>query len=143
VNAFKDKLVEALPGAVRDLELLVDLPEFSGERLAALSKASGASSLVWLVANWLAETRNSRPWGPRDRLGRTAPRPLYAYLFERALRVTPPPRAVLRVLARAGADRPGAQVRALSTLALKPLDGVRFACLKASNSLRARGNQAQ
>ncbi len=144
VNAFKDKLIEALPGAVRDLELLADLPEFSSDRFVSLARESGASSIVWLVANWLEEARHSQAWGKiRDRLGRVAPRPLYAYLFERAIRARPPPRAVLRVLARAGADHPGAQVRALSTMALKPLDRVWFACLGASNSLRARRNQAQ
>ena len=142
MNAFKDKLIDALPGAVRDLELLGAHAAFSPERFVGITRAAGAVSLVWIVANWLASERRSAPWARvRDRLGRAAPRPRYAAAFDAAIHARRPPGALLRVLARVGADRPSAQARALASMALKPLDGVFRACLGASNSRRWPGNE--
>jgi hypothetical protein len=122
VNAFKDKLIDAPRGAVRDLELVPEQSGFSPQRLIDLAHESGAVNITWIVATWLARTRRSAAWSDiRDRLGRRAPRPLYAFIFERAIASASPPRRVLRLLARAGADRPGQRLRALCAMALKPI----------------------
>ena len=97
VNAFKDKLVDALPGAVRDLELLTGREGFSPEKLAALAKDLGAATILWLVATWIARTHGAPGWERvRDALGRSAPRPAYTALFERAVQAQPPRDAGLR-----------------------------------------------
>jgi hypothetical protein len=120
VNAFKDKLVDAPAGAVRDLELVPDQPGFSPHQLIARARDSGTASIVWIVATWLAEARGCARWNyVREGLGGRAPRPLYAMLFKRALRARPGIRALLRVIARAGADRRGQQLHALSAMGLK------------------------
>lgn len=132
VNAFKDKLIDARPAAVRDLEIIACEPGFSDERFVALARASNAATLVWLVACWLADSRGSARWAAlRDRVGPAAPRAPYAVLFQRAIRAKSPSRALLRVLARAGSDRPAARVRALGAMALKPFDGVTWSALRA------------
>ena len=160
VNAFKDKLIEARPAAVLDLEIIAEAPGFSDERFVDLARASSAATLVWLVACWLADSRGSARWAAlRDRVGPHAPRASYAVLFQRAIRTRSPSRALLRVLARAGSDRPAARIRAMGAMALKPFDGVTgsalralgvrpFACLlvfaasilSAPGSVRADGN---
>jgi hypothetical protein len=123
VNAFKDKLVDALPGAVRDLELLPECEGFSAEKLAALAKDVGAATILWLVATWIARTRGAPGWGRvRDALGRSAPRPAYTALFERAVQARLPWRRWLTVLARAGADRRAQRLRALGTLAFRAVE---------------------
>ena len=124
VNAFKDKLVDALPWAVRDLELLPAQEGFSATRLAALAKGIGATALLWIVAGWVARTRGAAGWEKvRDELGRSAPRPIYTALFEQALRGTLPGGDWLRVvLARANADRRAERIRALGTLAFRAVE---------------------
>jgi Uncharacterised nucleotidyltransferase len=123
VNAFKDKLVDALPGAVRDLELLPGQEGFSPEKLATLAREVGASTIAWIVASWISRSRGSTAWDRvRDALGRSAPRPLYTALFERALGTTPTRRGWLRLLARGGADRRTQRLRALTTLAFRALE---------------------
>ena len=120
VNAFKDKLVDALPWAVRDLELLPGCEGFSPKILATLAREVGAATIVWIVATWLARTRGPMAWDAvRDELGRSAPRPVYRAVFERALQAKPARRGWLRLLARAGADRPAQRLRAFGTMALR------------------------
>jgi Uncharacterised nucleotidyltransferase len=123
VNAFKDKLVDALPWAVRDLELLPAHRNFSPERLATLAGDVGAATILWIVAAWVARMRDARAWDHvRSELGRSTPRALYAAVFERALRANPPSRRWLRVLARAGSDRRAQRIRALGTLAFRAVE---------------------
>jgi hypothetical protein len=120
VNAFKDKLVDTLPGAVRDLEIVPGYAGFSPEKLAALAKESGSATILWTVATWLSSRRGASAWARvRSALGRSAPRHAYAAAFERAIRASPPRRAWLRILARAGADRPAQRLRALGTLVFR------------------------
>jgi hypothetical protein len=124
VNAFKDKLVDALPGAVRDLELLTGYEGFSAEKLATLATEIGAATLLRIVAAWMAQMHGAVAWDEvRGQLGRSAPRPVYTSLFERALRARPPGRGWLRILARAGADRPAQRLQALGTLAFRAVEG--------------------
>jgi hypothetical protein len=120
VNAFKDKLIDAPAGAVRDLELVPEQTGFSPQRLVDLARASGTTAIVWIVAEWLSRTRGCAAWqSVRERIGNTGPRPIYARLFQRALFSSPPPRRLLRVLARIGADRPSERLRALWVMALQ------------------------
>jgi hypothetical protein len=87
VNAFKDKLVDAVPGAIRDLELLPIQPGFVPDRFVSLAATSGVVTIAWIVANWLVEARRSTGWhGLRERLGRMSPRACYASLFDRLVR---------------------------------------------------------
>jgi hypothetical protein len=122
VNAFKDKLIDAMPGAIRDLELLPAQEDFEADRFVALAGESGVSTIAWIVANWLVETGRSVAWrGLRDALARVSTRRRYARLFNCAIASRVPPRSVLRVLARAGADRPGSQVGAVCVMAAEPV----------------------
>jgi hypothetical protein len=122
VNAFKDKLIDAPRGAVRDLELVPEQAGFSPQRLVDLARASGTAGIVWIVAAWLARTRACAAWGAVcERIGNVGPRPVYSWLFGRAILLSPPPREVLRLLARIGADRPNERLRALWVMALKGL----------------------
>jgi Uncharacterised nucleotidyltransferase len=136
VNAFKDKLVEAWPGGIRDLELLARQAAFDPQRLIALARQSGSVSILWIVAAWLARERGSTEWADvRSRLGDSPPRPVYTWLFERALRAAPRSHQVLRPLARVGADRPRQWARALYAMAGEGLVVAR------RNATRLRGNQ--
>jgi hypothetical protein len=123
VNAFKDKLIEAQPGAIRDLELLPQQPGFDPQRLIALARQCGSMSIVWIVAAWLAECRGSGSWSRiRTLIGAGPPRPLYAWAFNQALRARRPPRQLLRLLARVGADRARQRRRALQAMARQWLE---------------------
>jgi hypothetical protein len=136
VNAFKDKLVEAQPGAIRDLELIPEQAGFHPPRLIALAQASGTVGILWIVASWLASERGSRAWAEiRSRLGEAPPRRLYTWLFEHAIRVSPRPRHALRLLARVGADRPRQWVEAIHAMAGEALASVR------PNVSRGRSNE--
>ncbi|MGH7269617.1 MAG: nucleotidyltransferase family protein [Polyangiaceae bacterium] len=142
VNVFKDKLIEAMPGAVRDLELVAEHPGFSAGRLVALARDSGSANIVWIVAEWLAKTRGAERWrAVCDALGRSPPRPFYTFLFNGAIQASPPPRQVLRVLARVGSDRGGAQVRALGTMMALMLGASRGAWAAIANGGALRGNE--
>jgi hypothetical protein len=122
VNAFKDKLIDAPRGAVRDLELVPEQAGFSPQRLVDLARASGTAGIVWIVAAWLSRARGCGAWDAvREGIGSAGPRPLYALLFQRAILRSPPPRPLLRVLARIGADRPSERLRALRVMALEAL----------------------
>jgi hypothetical protein len=118
VNVFKDKLIEATPGAISDLEIVPTWPDFDPGRLVRLARATGSTTLVWLVARWLERARGSAGWrGVRERIGREPPRAGYARVFERAIAAPGSRRAWLRVLARSGADRAPQIARALGAMA--------------------------
>jgi hypothetical protein len=123
VNAFKDKLVDAPQGAVRDLEILPSVPSFSCRRFVALAIESGATTIVWIVANWLTKERGSAAWGViRDELGSLAPRPIYTFVFEWAVHSSHPRRRLLRLIARAGADRRSQRLLALTAMAFELIE---------------------
>jgi hypothetical protein len=124
VNVFKDKLVRAAPWAVEDLERIVVVPAFHATELAARARACGASTLVWIVADWLTRTRGSAPWqAVRDACGplrRKAYAGLYRALVERAAWRP----GLLPLVARLASDRPldrvGAVARAIAWQAAHP-----------------------
>ena len=122
VNAFKDKLVLAAQGAIGDLTLIAARPEFDPPRLVALAHRSEVASILWIVADWLGCRPGNEPWRVvRDLLGLRPPRELYTRLwsaFQASPRSLP-----LRILARAGADRPRRQIEALLVSAWWALRG--------------------
>jgi hypothetical protein len=139
VNAFKDKLVEATRGAVRDLELLPAQPSFDPARFAALAAEARTATIAWIVATWLAEERRAQGWrAVRAHLGAGAPRPAYARLFGTAIRSPRWPRTALRLLARAGGDSPRQRARAAWTLAARAMESGLDLAAKVGLS---RGNQ--
>src|ERR1019366_4110089 len=110
----KDKLIDAVPGAIRDLELLPTQAGFDPGRFVALVVETRVATIAWIVANWLVEVRQSSVWtGLRDLLGQLVPRARYGRLFSRVIGWRTPPRQALRLLARAGSDRFGQQLGAL------------------------------
>ena len=122
VNAFKDKLIDAVPGAIRDLEILPMQAGFDPGRFVRLAVESQVATIAWIVADWLVEARCSTAWREiREDLGRVVPRRRYARLFSRAVRSRRPPRQALRLLARAGSDRLSGQVAALCVMAVEPI----------------------
>lgn len=112
VNAFKDKLVLAPGHSIEDLLRLARDPSFDPERLARLARAARASTLAWVVADWLGEERASEPWTRvRGALGRRPPRALYARSI-RWLAPRAPGSIVTRLLARAACDDLPTRLRA-------------------------------
>jgi hypothetical protein len=116
VNAFKDKLVDAMPWALDDLERIAAL--LDPATFEARVRAARISTIAWMVADWMATERASEPWRAlRNQLGARPPRPLYA----RALRaridggrsswLTP-------ALARIGSDSPHRRAWALAATGL-------------------------
>jgi hypothetical protein len=139
VNAFKDKMIDAPAGAIRDLERLPAQPGFSSRRFTALAFATGTATITWVVADWLASVRGCEPWARlRDSLGPPR-RTIYTRILGASIRSTKPPRALLRVLARAGADAALTRVRALGAMTLEPM--VAAIDRLSSHGQRARGNQ--
>jgi hypothetical protein len=142
VNAFKDKLVDALPWSVRDLQLLPSQRGFSAQRLAALAKEVGATTVLQIVSTWVAGMEGASAWNDvGDALGWSSPRSLYTAMFEHALRADPPSRRWLRVLARAGADRPAQRLKALGTLAFRAVEDA-IAMVRPANAGGRRGIQS-
>lgn len=115
VNAYKDKIGGAFPWALEDLVRIVRHPDLKISRLEELARQSKVRTLVWLVADWLAEIRGDESWGRiRTALGDGRPaRPLYAAVMRRMLRARPNTLSV-RLLARAASDTVLSRVRALA-----------------------------
>jgi hypothetical protein len=111
VNAFKDKMFEALEGALRDLELFAACPEFDPQRLAALARGSDLATLTTIAATWMAEERHDARWGEVVRVLGPAPRPVYATLMKRVLHGGHGG-LMTRVLTRAASDSRLRQIQA-------------------------------
>jgi Uncharacterised nucleotidyltransferase len=122
VNAFKDKLIDAFPGGVRDLEIIATLAEFDRPRFVKLAVDSRVATIAWIVADWLVETRRSDAWRAiREDLRAFSRRPAYVRLFRYAIGFRVPPRQALRVIARAGSDRASDRIAALCVMAVEPI----------------------
>jgi hypothetical protein len=116
VNAFKDKLVDATPWALGDLERIAG--RLDAPTLVERVRAARVTTIAWLVADWMATERGSEPWRAlRDRLGPRSPRPLYSHaLRDRIARghsawLTP-------ALARVASDSPSLRLWALAATGL-------------------------
>jgi Uncharacterised nucleotidyltransferase len=121
VNAFKDKMFEALERALRDLELFAARPDFDPLRLAALARGSDLATLTSIAATWMVEERNDAHWGEVVRALGRPPRPVYAMLMKRVLHRgsrTSGDRAGLttRLLTRAASDSRLRQIGATWTM---------------------------
>ena len=120
VNAFKDKLIDAFPWAISDLERIARHPDFDAARLTRLAKESEVTSLLWLVADWMERTHDDHVWrGVRVLLGPRPPRPVYARLFQILLgKKTALSTSAFRVLVRMASDSPRRQALALASAAI-------------------------
>ncbi|WP_394821306.1 nucleotidyltransferase family protein [Pendulispora albinea] len=128
INAYKDKLVEAFPWAVRDLELAGARDDFDPWRFAQLARASGVAALVWLVADWLATTRGHEGWARVRTALDDAPRARYRAMMRRALidpgsLEGPLRRLVTRALVRAASDRASSQLTAVGVTLAWAVEG--------------------
>ncbi len=141
VNAFKDKLIDAVPGAIRDLEVLPALDSFHPEKFAELAVRVGAVTIVRIVARWLLRARRARRWETiHDRLGPSDSRPRYAAAFERAIWAPSPQRPFLRVLARLGADRRSEQSRAVRAMVARAVEE-KLVSRRGANTRASRSTQ--
>lgn len=131
VNAFKDKLVDAMPWALRDLMRVVKQADFDATRFADLARRGKVASLVWIVASFLVEhgvrdlrdDEATQAWKKiRDAL---SPPPRAAYsrwmlrMLVAAAHETPSfiERNAMRLGARASSDSLRGRARALGVMA--------------------------
>lgn len=106
VNAFKDKIVTAAPWAIADLERVVLQPQFRRDVFIERLRQSHATTLAWIVADWMESSRKNEHWAA-IRLAiesSTKVRRLYGWLFQRQLAIAHRAPMSLRLMARAGAD---------------------------------------
>lgn len=115
VNAFKDKLVTARPGAISDLERIVLHPHFRRDEFVERTIGAGVFTLTWIVASWMESERRSLAWGDiRTSLeGHGRPRRAYAAMLERMRPDAPRAPLSLRLLTRVSSDDGAMRVKAL------------------------------
>jgi hypothetical protein len=114
---FKDKLVHAFVWSVRDVERLPMHPSFDVRGLVDRLHESGASTMGWVVADWMVERRRIGAWcRVRDAIGPRPPRLLYIALLRRLRAMQPRASLALRIVSRAGADRRTDRARALISM---------------------------
>jgi hypothetical protein len=118
LNAFKDKLIHTFVWAVRDLERLPAHRDFDAGRLVRILRATGTTTIGWIVADWMIRGRDIAGWNAvRDAIGARPPRRAYAAVFEALCKVAPRWQLAMRVVARVGADDLGDRARALGRMA--------------------------
>lgn len=115
VNAYKDRLLGAWERTFVDLERFVIAPGFDPDRLAGLAREARASTLAWVVADWMVTARGCAAWEPtREALWPPARRG-YARAIRHLVGRLPAP--LERLAMRAASDRKreaaGAVLRAL------------------------------
>ena len=114
LNVFKDKLVHAFAWAVKDVERLPMQRAFDPLRLVEDLREAGATTIGWVVSDWMVRERQVREWrAVRDAIGPRPPRPRYVTALRWLREAQPRGTLPLRVLARAGADQRTDQVTAL------------------------------
>jgi hypothetical protein len=122
VNAFKDKLVHAFPWSVRDLERLAVHPEFDARRLAVRAREVDASTMTWVVADWLAHDMQAEQWvGVLEAMG-NVPRRRYVRALRALRHIAPRGAFLMRILARAGSDDARARLTAFGAMAVWQLE---------------------
>jgi Uncharacterised nucleotidyltransferase len=115
VNAFKDKMVNAAPWAIADLERIVLPRRFGRDLFVERLRQSRVTTIGWIVAGWMESAQKNGAWAAiraaiesRARVRRT-----YARLFQGLLATSGGSTMSLRLLARVGADTPGMRAEAL------------------------------
>jgi hypothetical protein len=119
VNAFKDKIVRTLPHVLSDLVRISRHRSFNPARLVELTRRADSRTVVWMVADWAATEGGADGWrSVRDAIGARPPRGTYLRLFRHLLHSSGElAQQALRVVTRAGSDRPAEQLRALTLTA--------------------------
>jgi hypothetical protein len=118
VNVFKDKLALAHEGPMQDARRIVRLPDFDPDTFARRAKESSASTLGWIVADYMFRELGEARWGDvRDALGEPG-RARYVRRMAQLERGQPgrrgePGSLPLRVLSRVVHDEPSAWIPAL------------------------------
>jgi hypothetical protein len=113
VNAFKDKLVLAMPWARDDLYRIAATPEFDAQEFLARAAEAQVGTLVWIVADWLSTGSRATVWTEvRDRLG-GGRRRHYAAAYLRLARWAPKS-AAMGLLARAASDSRAQRLKAVT-----------------------------
>jgi hypothetical protein len=123
LNVFKDGL-RSPPWSIEDLRRIAAHPRFDADRLARRAAEGHVRTVLWLVANWMAEEQGSPPWrAVRDSVGPAVPRAWIGAAYEHLRRRGWPPKTGLFVVGSAG-DRPA--------------DALRGACRTAAGILHRR-----
>jgi hypothetical protein len=122
VNAFKDKLVHAFPWSVRDLERLARHAEFDAGRLAARAREVDATTMTWVVADWLVHEQRVERWGGVLEAMGHVPRRQYVRALRALRQMAPRGAFLMRLLARAGSDDARARLTAFGAMAVWQLE---------------------
>lgn len=132
VNVFKDKLGLAGEDQLEDLRRIVRAPSFGGAAgnqgafdgaaFVRRVRESGATSLVWIVADYMHTERGDETWGAVARaLDVPGSRGRYRRYLAKLERGQPR-RERLRLLSRLAADRPASRVEAALRMGLWGLE---------------------
>jgi hypothetical protein len=117
LNLYKDKMIHAFTWSIRDVELLPRSVNFDAQRLVQRLEDVGASTIGWIVADWMLRERGAAEWGKvRNAIGLRAPRVTYASSLRWLVGIQPRGALALRLLSRMGADRPVDRVRAMTRM---------------------------
>jgi hypothetical protein len=112
VNAFKDKLVLAMPWVREDLIRIARAPGFSAALLVERAREAKLRTLLLIVADWLASDERAQAWADVRRILGPATRARYTAWYG-ALARGAPEGAALSVLARMASDDPWMRAKAL------------------------------
>jgi hypothetical protein len=132
VNAFKDRLVLGHRWVREDLLRIARLPGFSPEVMSTRASEARLETLVWVVADWLAD--DGAGWRRLTSLLRP-PRPRYAFAYRRLVHRSPAS-PIMSVMARAASDSALGQAKALGL-------GLVGTIAQATRGLRELGNLAR
>jgi hypothetical protein len=92
LNVFKDGF-RSLPWSLEDLRRIVTAPGFEAGTLMERAREGRVTSVLWLVADWLAREHGVPEWRVvRDRIGARAPSRRVALLQAWTRRLASPPR---------------------------------------------------
>lgn len=106
LNAYKDHMASAMAWAIRDLERVIRAPWLSRELLLARAADAGTSTMLFVVADWMAREMCDAQWADLRRAMGRPPRPLFIAMHQRLEAAGPRGAFALRVLSRFGSDAP-------------------------------------
>lgn len=112
VNVFKDKLVRARRHALEDLARIIMVDAFDPAIFIRIARTAHSTTLVWIVADFMARRGVSGWGGIRDHVELTRHR--YAATFAHLMHRRANSRLLLPVLARIASDDATERARALA-----------------------------